>query len=177
MHLSYRSETPADEPFIRRLMIEVLTDQLAASSWPDAVRDPLLDAQFQVRLQGFRQSTGHRPGVIVLMQGEPVGWYVAADFDDEIHLVNLAVLKEHRGHGTGSAVLGKLAAASDRSGKCLRLSVAENNQRAAELYARFGFRRTGGDGVHYFMERPPQSESSRSAIITIESSCINTPEP
>jgi ribosomal protein S18 acetylase RimI-like enzyme len=153
---SCRIETPEDEPFIRQLMFETLTDQLEASSWPDAVREPILDAQYRVRRQGFRKSAEDRPGTILLVNGEPVGWYVAADLDYEIRLVNLVVLSKHRGKGIGSAVLRELVTGSNHAHKTLTLSVAMNNQRAFDLYVRMGFRQTGDDGVHYFMERPAQ---------------------
>jgi ribosomal protein S18 acetylase RimI-like enzyme len=154
MNLRCRSETPDDEPFIRELMIETLTGQLAAWSWPEEVRGPLLDAQYRIRRRGFCESAGGGPGIIVLAEGEPVAWYVAADSTEEIRLVNLVVRTEHRGKGIGSAILRQLVTDSDRSSRRLRLSVAVNNRRASQLYARFGFQRTGGDGVHDFMERP-----------------------
>ncbi|MGH9628804.1 MAG: GNAT family N-acetyltransferase [Bryobacteraceae bacterium] len=156
MRLLCRLETPEDEPFIRRLIIETLTEQLAAWSWPGDVREPLLDAQYRIRRQGFRASAGDGPGTIVVVDDKPVAWYTAAEFDDEIRLVNLVVGSDHRGKGIGSAVLRQLLSASDHSGKRLRLSVAMNNPRASELYARLGFQRTGDDGVHLFMERPAQ---------------------
>jgi ribosomal protein S18 acetylase RimI-like enzyme len=151
-----RLENPDDESFIRKLMIETLAGQLDACSWHDEIRESLLDAQYRIRRAGFRASAGNQPGTIVLIDGEPVAWYIAADFDDEIRLVNLVVANQHRGKGLGSAILRQLLIHSDHSGKTLRLSVAINNPRAAELYARFGFRRTGDDGVHHFMERPAQ---------------------
>jgi ribosomal protein S18 acetylase RimI-like enzyme len=149
---SCRTESPEDEPFIRGLMTETLSDQLGASSWPAEVRDPILAAQYRVRRQGFRMSAGDKPGTLVLVNEQPVAWYVAAELANEIRLVNLVVLRERRGEGIGSAVLRKLVG----SHKTLKLSVAMNNQRALDLYTRMGFRRTGDDGVHYFMERPAQ---------------------
>jgi ribosomal protein S18 acetylase RimI-like enzyme len=154
MRLFRRLEKPDDEPFIRQLMIETLTEQLAAWSWPEDVRERLLDVQYRIRREGFWASAAECPGTIVLAKKEPVAWYVSAEFDDEIRLVNLMVRKAHRGKGIGSEILRQLLVDSDRSGKRLRLSVATNNQRASELYVRLGFRRTGSDGVHYFMERP-----------------------
>jgi ribosomal protein S18 acetylase RimI-like enzyme len=150
--LSCRTETSEDEPFIRRLMIETLTDQLGAWSWPDGVREPLLDAQSRVRRQGFRASAGDKPGTIAVINDEPVAWYIAVELPGEIRLLNLVVARERRGKGIGSAVLRKLVMAS----KTVTLSVAINNQRALDLYTRMGFRRAGDDGVHYFMERPGQ---------------------
>ena len=153
---SCRTETPEDEPFIRELMLETLSDQLEASSWPASVREPILDAQYRVRRHGFRKSAEGRPGTIVLVNGEPVAWYVAADLDHEIRLVSLVVSSMHRRKGIGSAVLRELVTGSNDARKTLTLSVAMNNQRALDLYTRMGFRQTGHDGVHYFMERAAQ---------------------
>jgi ribosomal protein S18 acetylase RimI-like enzyme len=154
MRLICRLEKPEDDPFIRRLMIDTLTDQLGVDCWPDEVRERLLEEQYKIRRQGFRASAADLPGTIVLVDNEPVAWYVAAEFDDEIQLVNLMVQRTHRGKGIGTEILRKLIADSDRAGKSLRLSVALNNQRATNLYARLGFHRTGTDGVHQSMERP-----------------------
>ena len=154
MRLICRLEGPEDEPFIHRLLIDTLTDQLGASGWPDEVRERLLEEQYRIRRQGYHASAAGRPGTIVLVDNEPIAWYVAAEFDDEIQLVNLVVQRMHRGKGIGTEILQKLIADSDRSGKDLRLSVALNNQRATDLYARLGFHRTGTDGVHQSMERP-----------------------
>ena len=156
MRLSCRLETPEDEPFIRRLMMETLSTQLAAHLWPEEVRESLLDAQYRIRRQGFRTGEGDIQGAIVLVEAERVAWYVTAEWNDEVRLVNLVVQKELRGKGIGSAILRNLLDASDRSGKTVRLSVATNNQGASNLYERLGFHRTGSDGAHDSMERPAQ---------------------
>jgi ribosomal protein S18 acetylase RimI-like enzyme len=148
-----RAEIAEDEPFIRRLMLDVLAEQLGAACWPECIREPILESQYRVRRQGFQKSAGEQPGTIVLVNGEPAAWYVAAEQSDGIHLINLIVQKEHRGKGIGSAVLRKLSADPR---KAVTLSVARNNQRALDLYTRMGFRQTGGDGVHCSMERPAQ---------------------
>jgi ribosomal protein S18 acetylase RimI-like enzyme len=156
MRVLCRLETPEDELFIRRLMMKTLACQLAAHLWPDEVRETLLDAQYRIRREGFRSGDGNIQSVIVLIERERVAWYVTSELDDEVRLVSLVVQSEHCGKGIGSAILRQLLDAADRSGKTVRLSVAMNNPGASELYSRLGFHRTGGDGTHYAMERPPQ---------------------
>ena len=72
MSLAYRPETPDDESFVRTLLVETLTEQLAAWSWPECLRQPMLETQYQVRRQGFRSSGDY---IIVLDGDQLVGWY------------------------------------------------------------------------------------------------------
>ncbi len=152
--LIFRPETPDDEAFLRHLILETLTEQLAVSSWPDTIRELLLETQYLVRRQGFR-SVPQAVGKIAVSAGQPVGWYVAADLDQEIHLVNLMVLASHRKRGVGAGILRVLIADSDRSRKPVRLKVDVRNTDALRLYERLGFQRIGGDEVQHFLERSP----------------------
>ena len=95
MRLAYRPETPDDESFVRTLLIETLAEQLAAWSWPEQIRASLLETQYQVRRQGFRSICS--TSMIVLDGDKPVGWYVTAERADEVRLVNIMVLAQHRG--------------------------------------------------------------------------------
>jgi ribosomal protein S18 acetylase RimI-like enzyme len=158
MRLTYRPETPDDEPFLRTLMIETLAEQLAAWSWPEQIRAPLLETQYQVQRQGWRSRGGS--SMIVLQADEAVGWYVTVESADEIRLLNLMVLAQYRGQGIGSAILCTLLTASDAAGKPLRLAVLVNNNRAMQLYERLGFQRLGGDEVQHDMERPPRGREA-----------------
>src|SRR5262245_6240253 len=125
MRLAYRPETPDDEALVRTLLIETLVEHLAAWSWPEQLRQPVLEIQYQVQRQGFRSIC--KASMIVLHDDTPVGWYVTAESADEVRLVNLMVLSQHRGQGIGSTVLRTLLATSEATGKPLRLSVAVNN--------------------------------------------------
>jgi len=59
------------------------------------------------------------------------------------HLVSIAVLKEYRGRGIGSALLGETirAVKEDYGGEALYLEVRVSNYPAIRLYEKFGFRK------------------------------------
>ena len=156
MPLSYHQETFEDEGFIRRLMLEMLSNQLRPASWPAAIRESLLEAQYQVRRQGFRQTADNRPGTVTVLDGKPVAWYVTSEDPQRIHLVSLIVLNDYRAKGIGSAILKNVLDPADRDRKTVRLSVSLGNIRAIALYSRFGFRQLENDGIHIRMERAPQ---------------------
>jgi ribosomal protein S18 acetylase RimI-like enzyme len=114
----------------------------------------LLDMQYRGRRQSAVAQYPNTGVEIVAADGEDVGWLVVARTDEAINLVDIAVLPERRGAGTGSALLRELIEESEQSRRPIRLHVLLTN-RARELYDRFAFVRIGGDEINDLMERRP----------------------
>lgn len=152
-----RPATTEDEPFLRRLITATVAEELQAHLWPQAQRESLLQLQYTVRRQGVRANYPNAVQEIILLDDAPAGYMVVARSTDEILLVDIAVLGEHRGSGVGTAVLRELCAESDGTGKSVNLSVNVTN-RAIRLYERLGFERTGGDEVQHLMRRRPAGQ-------------------
>ncbi len=149
-----RPVTSDDDLFVHDLILRTVSDELGAAAWPEAMRTQLLEIQYKARMRGLSENSPDATQEILLRDGVRVGWAVVARREDEIRLVDIAVAPEHRGKGIASARIGELLAEADRTGKPVRLSVAVTN-RALLLYQKLGFRATGGDGVRYYLERPP----------------------
>lgn len=102
----------------------------------------------------YSATAGGDRHVIIEVDGRAVGRMWSAMGEDALVLMDIVLLPEHRGRGTGTAVLGRLATEAEASGVPVRLQVARNNAAAQRLYARLGFRPDGGDHLHLAMERP-----------------------
>jgi ribosomal protein S18 acetylase RimI-like enzyme len=152
MNISLRPATPDDEVFVRQLVIAAIAAELAAWAWPEQMRDSLLDLQYKVRQQGIAGNYPSADSSIVLREDQPVGRTVVMRSEQEIHLVDIAVMAEHQSVGIGTAVFAKLFEESDLTCRPVRLNVNVTN-RAVRLYERIGFQRVGGDEVQHFMER------------------------
>lgn len=75
---------------------------------------------------------------------EILGYYVAMAGVDEMHLLNLSVASPVQGRGHGRRLLDHLVALGlDRGALLLWLEVRMSNERAAQLYRRYGFREIG----------------------------------
>ena len=153
MTVTCRPLSEEDEAFVRQLILQMVTDELGAGMWPEAVRGPLLEMQYRGRLEGIRTNWQDAEQEIVLVDGQAAGWVVVARREDAIHLVEIVIHSKHRGRGLGTSRIQELLAESDRTGKPVRLSVTTTNP-ANRLYERLGFQRNGGDAVRHFMERP-----------------------
>lgn len=82
--------------------------------------------------------------------GRIVAVCVAMDGVDEIHLLNIAVAREHQGQGIARALLGLLyARCRDRQAGLLWLEVRPSNERACALYTREGFVEVGRRKGYY----------------------------
>jgi ribosomal protein S18 acetylase RimI-like enzyme len=154
MTVSQRPTTPEDETFVRQLILDTVTEELMAWSWPEPMRSHLLEIQYFSRRGGIRARFPEAEDVLV--DGEPAGWHVLAELPDEIRWIEIMIRPERRRQGVATAVLAESMAEADRTRKPGRFSVNVTNEPAIRLYERLGFRRTGGDEAQHFMEYTPR---------------------
>jgi ribosomal-protein-alanine N-acetyltransferase len=80
----------------------------------------------------------------VLVGASLIGYFVAMEGVEELHLLNVTVAPAAQGRGHGSALLDAvLAHARSRGLPTVWLEVRESNRRARALYARLGFDEVG----------------------------------
>jgi ribosomal protein S18 acetylase RimI-like enzyme len=152
MTVSFRLETDADEPFLRRLITNTIVEELGAGAWPEPMRAHLAGLQFSIRRNAVRVHFPAGESRIVMVDGVDAGWLYTADLEYEVRLVEIMIADVARGKGAGTAVIRHVIASS--GDKPVRLYVNVMNDRAVRLYQRLGFQRVGGDEVQHLMERP-----------------------
>lgn len=92
---------------------------------------------------------------IVLRNEVPAGRIWVARLEDQIRLLDIAILPEHRNAGVGATLIKRLQAEAERSDKPLRHMVAVINSSAIRFYERLGFKTIDDAGAHYLMEWTP----------------------
>ena len=87
----------------------------------------------------------------LLCAGDAVlGYFVAMKGVDEVHLLNITVAPGYQGQGWGRVMLDALAIwARGQGAQWLWLEVRTTNQRAQQVYLRYGYRRVG-ERKHYY---------------------------
>lgn len=98
----------------------------------------------------------------ILCAGEAVlGYFVAMQGVDEVHLLNITVEPAWQGQGWGRVMLDALALWSRAQGaQWLWLEVRTSNLRAQEVYQHYGFRRVGERRNYY-----PAHQGREDAIV------------
>jgi ribosomal-protein-alanine N-acetyltransferase len=87
---------------------------------------------------------------LLVTGGRIVGYFIAMQGVDEVHLLNITVDPDHQGQGWGRVLLDALALwARAQRAQWLWLEVRTSNLRAQQVYLRYGYRRVGERKNYY----------------------------
>ena len=90
---------------------------------------------------------------VALYQNEIIGYYGFLHILDELHILNVAVHPDYRGHGVGKKLISHLKkTAQEMSARAVTLEVRESNQAAIRLYEKAGFL-SAGIRPHYYTDK------------------------
>ena len=157
MHTPWRLRpvTAADEPLLRRVYAGTRQAELALTGWDAAECERFLDLQFRAQASHY---VAHNPGaehsVIESLLG--TGWSAVGRLwlhqrEQSVHVLDIALLPAHCGHGLGTQVLQQVLQQAQRCGRAVSIYVEQGNP-ARRLYERLGFMAEGPvQGVHQGM--------------------------
>jgi ribosomal protein S18 acetylase RimI-like enzyme len=131
-------------------------EELAPVQWDEASKRAFLEQQFTAQDQHYKTHYTDTTYSVILAGDEPAGRLYVARWEDEIRIVDIALLPAFRGRGLGTALLRDLIAEAAAAGKPLSIHVEMNNP-ARSLYDRLGFEEAGEFGVYVLMRRAPVS--------------------
>ncbi len=152
--ITLRPVTPDDEPFLYRVYAGTREDELAPLGWDETQRASFLRMQFKAQHAFYQEQFPSADFEIILAADRPIGRLYVDRRDDEIRIVDIALLPEHRNAGIGSALLDDLLTEAAAASKPVRIHVERFNP-ALRLYQRLGFIQVGDNGVYYLMEWSP----------------------
>ena len=147
---------PEDGDFLYRLYASTRPDIQAILDWDDAEKETFLRRQFEAQRAAYAAARPNARCETIERRGRPIGRLIVDRRDDEIHLVDIALLPGARGRGIGGALIVELCREGARDGRPVRLRVERRNP-ALGLYRRLGFVEIGDDNVVYaLMEWTPR---------------------
>jgi ribosomal protein S18 acetylase RimI-like enzyme len=152
--IELRPVQPADGPFLRRLYGSSRAE-LSLVGWSAEQLDTFLEMQFRARESTYSEQFPAADNLLVLAGGQPAGRLYVERARNEVRIVDIALLPEHRGSGIGSALIAALQEEAAAADLPLALHV-ENGNRAANLYRRLGFVIDASDSVYNAMRWLPQ---------------------
>lgn len=152
--LNLRPITSEDRDFIYRVYASTREGEMALLAWNDAQKEAFLTMQFEAQHRHYVEQFVRAQFQIVELNGEPIGRLYVDRRTDEIHVIDIALLPEHRNQGIGSRLLKELLDEGARAGLPVRIYVEHFNP-ALHWYTRLGFRKIDDSGVYYLMEWTP----------------------
>lgn len=152
--VTLRPATDADLDFLHRLYGTTREEELKQVAWTPEQKAAFVAQQFHAQHTYWRENYRDTTWDLILRDGEPVGRLYVARWPEQIRIVDIALLPEHRSGGVGTRLLRELFAEGDASGRKVSIHVEMFNP-ARSLYERLGFVQAGEHGVYLLMERPP----------------------
>ncbi len=152
-----RSVTAADESFLLSLFAEQRRPALAVTGWTDAEQDAFLASQFALQSKAYTAGFPSGEFHLITWQGQPIGRLYVAQLEDEIRVVDLALIPSFRGQGIGTYLLQTIVSRADTARLKVRFHVEIRNP-ARRLYERLGFKLVLEHGPYLLMERPVQTQ-------------------
>lgn len=105
-------------------------------------------------------AAGYPAEVLRGPRAELLGYWLAMQGVDEMHLLNITVVPAWQGRGLAVAMLDRLVAECRRSGLTqLWLEVRIGNARAREVYRRYGFAEVGRRRAYYPVPQGPREDA------------------
>jgi ribosomal protein S18 acetylase RimI-like enzyme len=149
--LTLRPVVTADAELLLRIYASTRAAELAQVPWTEAEKAAFVLMQHTAQDRYYREHFPRTELSIVLLDGAPVGRLYVDRRADEIRIIDIALLDEHRGAGIGTELLTALLEEARRADKPVRIHVERFNP-ALHLYRRLGFVETGATEVYLLME-------------------------
>ena len=137
--VTLRPATPADRDFLLRVYTESRAEELAAADWTDEEKQAFCLSQFDAQDSHYRRHYPECEFLVIEKNGAPIGRLYRDRRDDEIRVVDIALLGAERGQGIGGRLMQNILAEAAEAGIMVRIHVERANP-ARRLYDRLGFR-------------------------------------
>ena len=149
--LALREETAEDAEFLYTLYAGTRAQELALTDWSEEQQAQFCRQQFTAQSIHYHKYNPAAAFLVILRDGVPVGRLYVNREEAKIHIIDIALLPEHRGEGIGTLLLRKLQAEAATAKRPLSIYVEKFNP-ALRLYQRLGFCPKRDEGVYLFME-------------------------
>lgn len=153
-----RPATAEDHEDLVRLYASTRAAELAQVTWWDeAQKLAFCRMQYDSQKKEYDERFPDAEYDVILLEGRFAGRLWVGRGEDEIRLLDIALLPEAQNRGVGTALLKRLIEESRASGKRLRHMVFILNKGALRFYERLGFRVFEDVGGYQHMEWRPES--------------------
>jgi ribosomal protein S18 acetylase RimI-like enzyme len=131
------------------------TGELAQVAWDDAQKDRFLRMQFEAQRKFYESEYPGAEFQVILAAGKPAGRLYVHRREQEIRIMDIALLPEFRGRGIATRLLNEILAEGERTTRPVTIHVESFNP-ARWLYERLGFAKIADNGVYHLLEwKPP----------------------
>jgi GNAT superfamily N-acetyltransferase len=149
--LTLRPVSSSDDAFLIKVYASSREEEVAGLPWDQDQRDSFMRMQFAAQQQDYKRRFPDGEHRLLLLDSEPAGRVYLARSDNEIRILDIALLPEHRSKGIGTGVIKGLLDEATRTQRPIRVYVEQFNP-AMRLFERLGFSKAEDIGSHILLE-------------------------
>ena len=166
MTIVLRPVSTGDEEFLFSVYASTRTEEMDLVDWNSAQKEAFLRMQFRAQDRFFRENYVGAQFSIILIDEQPIGRLYVQRRNEEIRIMDIALLPSYRKMGIGSSLMTQILDEAAKNQLPVTIHVERFNP-ALTLYERLGFRLVEDRGIHYFMKwLPPLWEMNEDSRTT-----------
>lgn len=129
----------ADDSFLLSVYASTRAQELAQAQWEAGQQEAFVKWQFEMQRREYDARYPDADYNVIEIDGQPAGRIWIGRSDDEIRLLDIALLPKFQNRGAGTLLLTDLIDEARTSGTRLRHMVFVLNDNADRFYERLGF--------------------------------------
>lgn len=150
-----RPVSESDNEFLLAVYASTRADELAQAEWAEGQQEMFLRWQFDLQRREYDTRFPEADYRVILIDQQPAGRIWIGTDNEQIRLLDIALLPEFQSRGVGTALLEGLKSEAQNAGKALRHMVFVLNNNADRFYERLGFKKIEDFGAYKHMEWRP----------------------
>lgn len=148
--VTLRAARPEDQGFLLEVYASTRAEELALTSWTPQQKEDFVGMQFIAQKQYYEANYPGAEFLVILLRGQPAGRLYIHRSEEEIRIMDIALLPVFRRQGIGTWLLKKMQAEAGAAGKKLGIHVEIFNP-AMRLYENLGFAKAEDRGVYSYL--------------------------
>lgn len=142
---------PTDQPFLEQLYYSTREDELKQTNWTEQQKQQFGIMQFMAQKYDYERKFPNALQQLIYYKNLAAGRLYTNEVENNIHIIDIALLPEYRNKGIGQSLLKQLIVKAKEQQKTISLQVIKSNP-AKNLYTRLGFIAIKEDEIRDYME-------------------------
>jgi GNAT superfamily N-acetyltransferase len=137
--LRLRRVTPGDDEFLLSVYLSTRAAELSQAEWKEGQKEAFVKWQFEMQRREYDARFPDAEYYVILINNVPAGRIWIGSDDQQIRLLDIAILPEFQNRGVGTVLIRRLIDHAAATRKYLRHMVFVLNNDAHRFYERLGF--------------------------------------
>jgi len=151
MSITLRDATAQDETFLREVYASTRANEMALVPWTEEQKAAFLSFQFDAQDSYYRSQYPTAKFQVICNDEEPIGRLYLAREDEQIRILDVTILPDHRAQGLGSTLIDELRGEAVAANKSLTIWIEADNP-SQSLFRRKGFSMVQEEGFNQLLE-------------------------